>query len=71
MATTYDLENGFVDLGDPSAAAETMVTLAKPLSKGSLPESVRTNEIVQAIMNAGIHTLSAGENPWNNFKNMK
>lgn len=62
--------SSFVNLDHTTSATEAMVALAKPLAEGTIPETVRTNEIVQAIMNAGIHTLSAGEDPWNKLKKM-
>lgn len=69
--TTVGPETSFVNLNDTPAATETMVALAKSLSEGTIPDSARKNEIVSAILDAGIHTLAPGEDPWDKLTKMK
>ncbi len=72
MATTaLNLDTAFVDLKDQSAATDTMVALSKLLATGTIPETIRRNEIVQAIIDAGIPELKVTEDPWEKLRTMK
>lgn len=64
------LDSMFVDLRDQSAASEVMIELAKSLSQGDLPESVRSNETIRHIMEAGLHKLDKKDNPWDKLRKM-
>lgn len=65
------LDSMFVDLSDRSAATDTMVALSKPLATDTLPEAVRSNAILNAIIDAGIPTLKTTEDPWGKLRQMK
>ena len=60
------LDSMFVDLSDRSACNRYNGSTVQTSCNRYLPEAVRSNAILNAIIDAGIPTLKTTEDPWEN-----